>query len=133
MTRRNNIIYWIATIWLSLGMISTGIVQILKLNVGTGVGGPDNIIRLGYPVYLLTILGTWKLLGVIALLIPKFPILKEWAYAGIFFTVTGAAFSHIASGDDSLKELAPACLYLVLIAASWYSRPADRKIVFVNQ
>ena len=133
MTKRNKIIYWIATIWLTLGMLSTGIVQILKLNVGTGVGGVDNIKHLGYPVYLLTILGTWKILGVVALLIPKFPLLKEWAYAGIFFTVTGAAFSHFASGDDSFKEIAPAFLYLVLIAASWYFRPADRKIMLINQ
>ena len=133
MTKRNKIIYCISTIWLSLGLLSTGIVQLLKINVGTGVGGVNNIIRLGYPVYILTILGTWKILAVLALLIPKFPLLKEWAYAGIFFTVTGALFSHIESGDDSLKEIAPAILYLVLISVSWYFRPIDRKVILANQ
>ena len=132
MSKRNKIIYWIFTIWLALGMLSTGIVQVLKIKVGTGVGRVDNIIHLGYPVYVLTILGTWKILGVAALLVPKFPLLKEWAYAGIFFTVTGALFSHIASGD-SIKEIAPSLLYLVLISVSWYFRPADRKIVSGNQ
>ncbi|HEY4061286.1 MAG TPA: DoxX family protein [Puia sp.] len=132
MTKRNKIIYWIFTIWLTLGMLSTGIVQLLKIKVGTGVGGMENIIHLGYPVYVLAILGTWKILGVVALLIPKFPLLKEWAYAGIFFTVTGAAISHIASGDP-IKDIFPSLLYLVLIAISWYFRPADRKVVFVNQ
>src|SRR5882672_5612091 len=124
MTKRNKIIYWIFTIWLALGMVSTGIVQIFKIKTG-GVGGVDSIIHLGYPVYILTILGIWKILGAVALLIPKFPLLKEWAYAGIFFTVTGAAFSHIVSGD-SMKEIFPSLLYLILIAVSWYFRPSNR-------
>jgi hypothetical protein len=143
MTKRNlsagkaeKIIYWIFTIWLAVGMLSTGIVQLFKIKVGTGIGGVDNIIHLGYPVYVLTVLGIWKILGVVALLIPKFPLLKEWAYAGIFFTVTGALFSHIESGD-SIKDIAPALLYLVLIAISWYFRPASRKLmsatVTINQ
>lgn len=131
-TKRNKIIYWIFTIWLALGMTSTGIVQLFKINAGTGVGGLDNVTHLGYPAYVLTILGTWKLLGVIALLVPKFPVLKEWAYAGIFFTVTGALYSHIASGDDSFKEIFPALLYLILIALSWYFRPADRKVLSLS-
>jgi len=104
MTKRNKIIYWIATIWLSLGMVSTGVVQLFKTNEGQG--GLDMIIHLGYPAYLLTILGTWKILGVVALLIPKFPLLKEWAYAGFFFITSGAIFSHIAAGDK-IVELVP--------------------------
>jgi hypothetical protein len=138
MTKRNppagrarKIIYWIFTIWLCLGLLSTGIVQLLKLNVGTGVGGPDNVKHLGYPVYMLTLLGAWKILAIIALLIPKFPVLKEWAYAGIFFTVTGALYSHIVS-RDGFKDLFPALLYLVLIAMSWYFRPADRRVPSAN-
>ena len=94
MTKRNKIIYWIATIWLALGMVSTGIVQLLKMKEEV-----DMITHLGYPVYFLTILGVWKILGVVAVLIPKFPLLKEWAYAGFFFAMSGAVFSHIASGD----------------------------------
>ena len=79
MKRRNRIIYWVATIWLALGMVSTGIVQLLKQK--NGQGGVDMITHLGYPVYLLTIVGVEKLLGVIAVLVPKFPLLKEWAGA----------------------------------------------------
>jgi len=88
--------------------------------------------HLGYPIYFLTILGIWKILGVVALLIPKFPLLKEWAYAGFFFAMSGAVFSHIASGD-SMTENVPALLLLILTVISWYFRPADRKILAVNQ
>jgi hypothetical protein len=128
MAKRNRIIYWIATIWLALGMISTGVVQLLKAK--DGQGGADMITHLGYPVYILTLLGIWKILGTITVLIPKFPLLKEWAYAGFFFIMTGAIFSHIASGD-LLTEIFPALLLLILIAVSWYFRPADRKIISV--
>jgi len=72
---------------------------------------------LGYPVYLVTILGVWKILGVVALLIPKFPLLKEWAYAGSFFIMSGAIFSHIAVGD-TMKELFPSLLLLILTVIS---------------
>jgi len=130
MTKRNKIIYWIATIWLALGMVSTGAVQLFKAKEGQG--GVDMISHLGYPVYLLTLLGIWKTIGVVALLIPKFPLLKEWAYAGFFFIMTGAIFSHIASGD-SVNKIFPSLLLLMLTLISWYFRPADRKIILVNQ
>lgn len=126
MTKRNKIIYWIATLWLALGMVSTGIVQLMKMQEEV-----DMITRLGYPVYFLTILGIWKLLGVIAVLIPKFPLLKEWAYAGFFFSMSGAIISHIAISDPVTESLPP-LLLLVLTIASWYFRPADRKTVLVN-
>jgi hypothetical protein len=87
---------------------------------------------LGYPVYFLTILGIWKLLGVVAVLVPKFPLLKEWANAGFFFAMSGAVFSHIAS-RDSVNEKFPSLLLLVLTVVSWYFRPSDRKIISVNQ
>ena len=127
MTKRNKIIYWISTIWLALGMLSSGIVQLLHMKADV-----DFIIRLGYPVYFLTILGFWKILGVIALLIPKFPLVKEWAYAGFFLVMSGAIFSHLALGN-SISEIAPPLLLLILTVVSWYFRPADRKIIFVNQ
>ena len=127
MTKRNKIIYWIATLWLALGMVATGTGQLFRMKEGQG--GTDMITHLGYPVYLLIILGIWKVLGVIAVLIPKFPLLKEWAYAGFFFIMTGAIFSHIAIGDSVLSIL-PALLLLILTVASWYFRPADRKIIF---
>lgn len=122
MEKRNKIIYWIATVWLSLGMVSTGIVQILKVKEEA-----DMFAHLGYPSYLLTILGVWKILGVVAVLIPKFPILKEWAYAGFFFTMTGAVFSHAAVGDGG-KEFFGPVLLIVLTVVSWYYRPKSRRL-----
>ena len=134
MTKRNKIIYWISTIWLALGMLATGTLQLFKAKAEGAVAPPGvyGITHLGYPVYFLTILGVWKILGVVALLIPKFPLLKEWAYAGFFFAMSGAVFSHIASGD-SMTENVPALLLLILTVISWYFRPADRKTISVNQ
>jgi uncharacterized membrane protein YphA (DoxX/SURF4 family) len=125
MTKRNKIIYWVATLWLALGMVSTGLGQLFKFK---GQGGPDMIAHLGYPAYLLTLLGIWKMLGVVAVLIPKFPLLKEWAYAGFVFIMTGAMYSHIAVGDP-IVEISPSLLLLVLTAVSWYFRPSERKII----
>ncbi|WP_224998760.1 DoxX family protein [Cesiribacter sp. SM1] len=122
MAKSNKIIYWVATAWLALGMLSTGIVQLLKMEEEA-----DNITKLGYPPYLLSLLGIWKILGVVAVLIPKFPLLKEWAYAGFFFAMSGATFSRMAAGD-SLNEAFPSLLLLILTVVSWYFRPADRKI-----
>lgn len=99
MTRRNKIIYWVATIWLALGMLSTGMVQLIKVKEEV-----DNITHLGYPLYFLTLLGIWKMLGVATVLISKFPVLKEWAYAGFFFAMSGAVFSHLASGDGAKEN-----------------------------
>ena len=117
------ITYWLATIWLALGMSSSGVVQLLKVEAEI-----DFILKLGYPYYFLTLLGIWKILGVIAVLIPKFPLLKEWAYAGFFFMMSGALFSHIAAGN-AVNEMFPAMLLLVLTVVSWYFRPLDRKII----
>ena len=127
-TKRNKIIYWIATIWLALGMVSTGALQLFKGKMGQG--GVDMIMHLGYPVYLMTILGIWKILGVLAVLVPKFTLLKEWAYAGFFFVMTGAISSHIAISDP-VNEIWPSLLLLILTAISWYFRPAGRKIILV--
>ena len=126
-TKRNKIIYWIATIWLALGMLSTGIVQLLKVKEEV-----DMMTHLGYPVYFLTMLGVWKMLGIVTVLIPKFPLLKEWAYAGFFFAMSGAVFSHLASGDEA-KEFFGPTLLLILTVVSWYFRPAERKLSPVNQ
>jgi uncharacterized membrane protein YphA (DoxX/SURF4 family) len=83
--------------------------------------------HLGYPAYFATILGTWKLLGAIALLVPRFPRVKEWAYAGMFFDLTGAALSHAAVGDAAPKILTPLFL-LAVVAASWALRPENLKL-----
>jgi hypothetical protein len=129
MAKRNKIIYWIATIWLALGMVSTALVQLFKAKAGQG--GVDMITHLGYPVYFLTILGVWKIFGAVTVLIPKFPVLKEWAYAGFLFAMTGAIFSHIIVGD-SAAEILPSLLLLVLTMVSWYFRPSDRKMISVK-
>jgi uncharacterized membrane protein YphA (DoxX/SURF4 family) len=128
MTKRNKIIYWISTVWMALGMLSTGIAQLFKEK--TGPAGVDSLAHLGYPFYFLTIIGIWKILGVVALFLPKFPLLKEWAYAGFFFLMSGAVFSHIAFGN-SIGEMAPSLLLLLLVLISWYFRPVNRKIIAV--
>jgi hypothetical protein len=119
--KTNKIIYWIATAWLSLGMMSTAIVQLLKQKEQVELFN-----HLGYPVYFLIILAVWKILGVVTVLVPKIPLLKEWAYAGFFFAMSGAIFSHIAL-RDSFSETFPSVLLLVLTMVSWYFRPADRR------
>lgn len=121
MTKKSKITYWISTIWLALGMLSTGIVQLLNLKEEA-----DMMAHLGYPLYFLTILGSWKILGVVTVLLPKFPLLKEWAYAGFFFAMSGAVFSHIACGDAANDFFGPTLL-LILTVVSWYFRPADRR------
>jgi len=134
MTKINKIIYWVSTLWLALGMLSTGTVQLLRMKAEGAVSPPGvyGITHLGYPVYFLTILGFWKILGGIAVLIPSIPLIKEWAYAGFFFTMSGAIFSHIAVGD-SMSEIFPSLLLLILTVVSWYFRPENRKIISVNQ
>lgn len=127
MEKRNKIIYWIATLWLALGMLSTGTVQLLKVKSEV-----DNITQLGYPIYILTLLGIWKFLGVIAVLLPKFTLVKEWAYAGFFFAMSGAIFSQLAAGNP-LNKIFPSLLLLFLTVISWYFRPEDRKITSIPQ
>jgi hypothetical protein len=133
MTKRKKIIYWIATIWLSLGMLSTGAVQLQLFNPeGDSPGSLGSMAKLGYPAYFVTLLGVAKVLGVVALLVPKFPLLKEWAYAGFFFMMSGAIFTHIAAGN-SMSEIFPSLLLLILVVISWYFRPADRKLLAYRQ
>jgi hypothetical protein len=125
-TRRNKIIYWVTTIWLALGMSSTGIVQLIRMEEEV-----LNFTNLNYPVYLMTIIGIWKLLGVVAILIPKYPILKEWAYAGFFFAMSGAIISHLVIADEVVPFFGPALLLLLTIV-SWFFKPEDRKAIGVN-
>lgn len=122
MSKIQKITYWISTCWLALGMISTGIVQLIKMEEEM-----EMMSHLGYPLYFTTILGVWKLLGSIAILIPKVPLIKEWAYAGFFFAMTGAVFSHLAVKDPFTDLFGPVLL-IILTILSWYFRPADRRI-----
>ena len=126
MEKRNKIIYWITTIFLSIGMTAGGVQQMLQ------IGGYNEIASsLGYPLYVLSILGVWKLLGVIAILVPGFLLLKEWAYAGFFFVMSGALISHLAVGQPFTEAL-PSLILLSVTVLSWYFRPANRKINFKN-
>ena len=125
--KARKIIYWIFTIWLALGMFSTGLVQLLQIKEEV-----DLFTHLGYPLYLLTLIGIGKILGVVIVLIPKFPLLKEWAYAGFFFTMSGAFISHLILGDP-FNQTGPPLLLLVLTCISWYYRPIDRKLILVSQ
>jgi hypothetical protein len=82
----------------------------------------QGLVKLGYPTYFVSIIGFWKVLAAIALLVPRFPRLKEWAYAGIFFNMSGAAISALATGAETWHV----AVDLVLIAlnfASWALRP----------
>jgi uncharacterized membrane protein YphA (DoxX/SURF4 family) len=123
MTKRNKSIYWVATLWLSLGMLSGGIAQLVQLKEAV-----EGVAHLGYPAYFLSIIGFWKILGVVAILIPGFPLVKEWAYAGFLFCMTGALYSHLAVGDPASESFGP-FLLIALIVVSWYFRSGDRKLV----
>ncbi|WP_440120960.1 DoxX family protein [Tenacibaculum sp. Ill] len=120
--RVKNITYWVLTIFLSIGMLAGGIQQMLQ------IGGYNDIVKpLGYPLYVLSILGVWKILGVIVILAPKLTLLKEWAYAGFFFAMSGAVISHISVGQNFIEAM-PASILLVIVVLSWYLRPDSRKI-----
>jgi len=121
-TRNKTIFYWVCTGLLLLGMLSGGIGQLLRLKWTA-----DGMVHLGYPLYVMTIIGTWKILGVFVLLVPGYPLLKEWAYAGFFFLMTGAVISHLASGDP-VKNIVAQIIFVILIVLSWKLRPVNRKL-----
>jgi uncharacterized membrane protein len=122
MKKRNNIIYWTATALLSFGMLGSGISQLLHLQDMNEI-----ITHIGFPLYFMYIIGVWKILGVIAILIPNFKLLKEWAYAGFFFLMTGAFFSHLFMGDRGNAIMGP-LFQTIFIVVSWYFRPDNRKL-----
>ena len=110
--KNNKITYWISTLSLAPGMPSTGALQLFRAKAVGALAAPGvyGMQHLSYPVYSLTTLGVWKILGAAALLTPRFPLLQEWAYAGFVFAMTGVVFSHIAVGDP-VKELFPCCYW----------------------
>ena len=120
--------YWVTTALIALETFVGGIVDLAHLRTGV-VGGPfaaDVVTALGYPVYVLSIIGVWKILGAITLVVPRFLRLKEWAYAGIVFELSGAVASLGASGRAA--ELIAPLLLLVLTLASWALRPSSRTL-----
>jgi len=120
--RTKVIAYWAATIPLAVELSVGGEWDLMHQSHVVQV-----VTHLGYPVYLLTILGFWKLLATIALLAPRLARLKEWAYAGAFFEMTGAAASHAAKGDNMVSFIAP-IIITTLTVVSWALRPPSRTL-----
>ncbi|MCD1259248.1 DoxX family protein [Paenibacillus athensensis] len=116
------IAYWVTTILGPTSFVIGGSLFVLHKQEQI-----DTLAQLGYPEYLLTILGIWKLLAVIAILVPRFPRLKEWAYAGFFFELSGATLSHLLNSDGLALASQP-LLFLVLVMASWALRPPSRRL-----
>lgn len=123
MTMKTKIIaYWATTAVLALAMFGGGLAELLRER--DTIAG---MVHLGYPVYFVTIIGCWKVLGTIALLAPRFPRLKEWAYAGIFFNMTGAAASHVACNDAGWHVIVT-LTFAGIAMASWALRPDSRSL-----
>jgi hypothetical protein len=122
MNKGKNVAYWVTTGLLSFCMLG-GIGQLIQYKPQI-----DGFSPLGYPVYFLSIIGFWKTMSIIALIIPKFPLLKEWAYAGIFFAMTGASISQMASNGGIFHILVPLAITCLAIA-SWNLRPPSRKVI----
>lgn len=120
------IAYWVATSLLVLTFVSGGVMDLRQAPEML-----EGMKALGYPAYFATLLGLWKLSGALALVVPGFGRVKEWAYAGMFFDLTGAAVSHAAVGDPLGKVLVPLVLTGVLVA-SWALRPASRSVVLAT-
>ena len=114
--------YWVTTALLESELVLGGVWDVMQAPQVRGV-----VHRLGYPSYFLVVLGIWKLLGAVALAIPRFPRLKEWTYAGVFFNFTGAIASHLASGVIEVGALLYLMVMTGIMAASWALRPASRK------
>jgi uncharacterized membrane protein YphA (DoxX/SURF4 family) len=120
--KAKTITYWATTGFVALAFLAGGVADTTH---AASVG--PTMVHLGYPLYVATLLGIWKALGAVAILAPRLPRLKEWAYAGMFFDLTGAAVSHASSGDPAPKIITPLAL-LVLVLASWALRPASRML-----
>jgi hypothetical protein len=124
--KSRNIVYWITTGLIAFFIGSGGASQLWQYRIN-----PQGIVpELRYPEYFFAILGVWKVLGAIAILWPRLPLLKEWAYAGIFFDLTGAAASCVAVGvygAYGFHVLAPLVL-TAITAVSWALRPASRRV-----
>ncbi len=120
--RTRTIAYWITTVLGPASFVVGGTLFLTRGDEQVAV-----LAHLGYPAYMLTILGVWKWLGAIAIVAPGLPLLKEWAYAGFFFDLTGAAASHAFAGDAPGDVVAP-LVFLVLVMASWALRPPSRRL-----
>jgi uncharacterized membrane protein YphA (DoxX/SURF4 family) len=119
--RAKSIIYWIATGLIAFILMSGGILQVTMQQESI-----DGFVKLGYPVHFAVLLGAWKLLGGLAILAPRFPRLKEWAYAGIFFDFSGAVVVSAVTG--SAWHVAPPLVLIGVLVVSWACRPMTRTL-----
>jgi hypothetical protein len=113
--------YWLATVLVVAELGLGGIWDIARIPFVR-----DVVTHLGYPSYFVVLLGSWKVLGAVALLVPRRALLKEWAYAGAFFTYTGAIVSHLTTGYD-LGEVGLLAVMTALTALSWALRAPSRR------
>jgi hypothetical protein len=122
-------VYWVATIWLVLELAVGGLEDLVRGRAAIVAGDTVDIVvsSLGYPVYVLLFLGLWKILGAAAIAAPGRPRLKEWAYAGSFFQITLAMWSHALVGTDPANLIYPT-IVMVLTLVSWALRPRDRRL-----
>jgi hypothetical protein len=120
-TRSRSVGYWFATALVVAELGLGGIWDIARIPFVR-----DIVLHLGYPSYFLVLLGSWKVLGAVALLAPRRALLKEWAYAGAFFTYTGAIVSHLTTGYD-LGEVGLLAVMTALTVLSWALRPPSRR------
>jgi DoxX-like protein len=121
-----SIAYWTTTVLVAFFIGGGGLAQLAQYRAN-----PHGVVPLlGYPMYFFAILGFWKVFGAIAILAPRFPRLKEWAYGGIFFDVTGAAASCAAVGGYGAYGFHVIAPFLIagLTVASWALRPQSRTI-----
>src|SRR5690349_12504324 len=121
-SRARSASYWTTTTLIALAFLSGGAAYLARAEAPV-----RGLAELGYPAYFVVILGGWKLLGGLAILAPRLPRVKEWAYAGIAFDLLGAAFSHAAVGHPVAKVSVPLVL-LAIATASWALRPASRRL-----
>jgi uncharacterized membrane protein YphA (DoxX/SURF4 family) len=116
--------------WIYRGATALAALALAAIGIGDLLHAPEivqGLTSLGYPPYFATILGVWKLLGVAAIVTPGHVRLKEWAYAGFFFVLTGAATSHAVSHDPAAKVIVPVTL-LVLVMTSWSAAPRAQRV-----
>lgn len=118
-----SIAYWLFTVFVAFELAAGALWDLLRIEYVRVV-----FAHLGYPLYLLIILGVWRIPGALALLVPRFPRLKEWAYAGAFFDYTGAAASHFLAGDHAGQWAAP-LIFSAFTLVSWALRPPSRRVL----
>jgi hypothetical protein len=121
-SRASTVVYWAGTLFVTLTALGAGFADIFHAQPLYGV-----LLHLGYPAYFATLLGLWKVVGAVVLLAPRWPLVKEWAYAGMLCDYCCAIVSHVAVGDGASAVVGP-LVALAALAASWHLRPEARRL-----